>query len=242
MHGLGRGRVWSRRELSREVTRLTGPVLELRAAARMFGAVAALRPVSLTLDPGTITVIGGANGSGKSTLLRVAAGLLAPTSGSRACRGRALYLAPDGGGRAVERVHQSLRFAAQVTGADGQSALRAALEAMERLGLSGLEDRRVGELSSGQRARLSVAQMLVVNPALACLDEPTAHLDDAGVGAVSSAVRKAAGATTAVLIATHDTSRFRSIADSYLRLTTGSVAAVDSVGCKDDAALARRLS
>ena len=83
------------------------PVLSLRATSKRYDVALALSPVSLTLHPGTISLVTGHNGSGKSTLLRVAAGLLRPSSGSREASGRALYLLSGQGARAVESARSS---------------------------------------------------------------------------------------------------------------------------------------
>lgn len=194
------------------------PVLELAGAARRFGSRTALHPVSLRLGAGTVCLVHGANGSGKTTLLRVIAGLLVPTCGTRHVRGDAVYLRPGGGARARQRVREAVRVAARLAG-DGTRVERA----LDRSGLGGLADQRVGTLSAGQRARLVAALALVVRPAVACLDEPVAHLDEAGAEVVRGVVRELAADGCAVVVASPERLRFDAGPDARLVVADGVV-------------------
>lgn len=172
-------------------------MLELAGAGRRFRAGTGLHPVDLRLHAGAVCLVHGANGSGKTTLLRVAAGLLTPTSGSRIARAAAIYLRPGSGARGRQRVGEAVTAAARLSGhADGVAP------ALAHAGLDRLGEQRVGTLSAGQRARLLGALALVARPGIACLDEPTAHLDAAGAGAVRTIVRELADGGCAVLVAT----------------------------------------
>ncbi|WP_158228342.1 ATP-binding cassette domain-containing protein [Pseudonocardia sp. MH-G8] len=195
------------------------PVLELAGAGRRFGSRLVLHPVSLRVARGTVCLVHGANGSGKTTLLRVAAGLLSPSVGSRYARERAVYLRPGSGARARQRVADAVRAAAVL--ATGEAA--GVASALARAGLADLADRRVGALSAGQRARLLVALAVVTQPGIACLDEPTAHLDDAGAAAVWTAVRDLADAGCAVLVATPNRIELTPEPDARLRIAGGTV-------------------
>ncbi|MEB3235546.1 MAG: ABC transporter ATP-binding protein [Cyanobacteriota bacterium] len=126
--------------------------------------------------PGLWMLVGG-NGSGKSTLLRLVAGLLQPTSGSisYASRPALVFQNPD---------HQLLLPSCgsdlQLGLPDGLSRLerrQAVSEAMERVGLAGLQDRPIHSLSGGQKQRLAIAAALASGSDLLLLDEPTALLD-----------------------------------------------------------------
>ena len=198
---------------------MSPPALELRGVSRLYGAVRALAPTSLLMEPGTVVVVEGDNGSGKSTLLRLAAGLLRPSSGARECAGPALYLRPDGGGRAVEHVRDAVAFTAALAGDSSRAVV-----ALENAGLAELGGRRVGSLSSGQRARLMLAHLEASGPALACLDEPTAHLDADGAQRVADTVAAAAAGGTSVLVATHDPGPLLDLRPTRLVLRRGHVA------------------
>jgi ABC-type multidrug transport system ATPase subunit len=195
------------------------PALELVGAGRHFASHVALHPVSLRLGPGTLCLLHGPNGSGKSTLLRMAAGLLAPSSGWRRARGRAIYLRSGSGTRQRQRVLDAVRHAAVLAGGRDD----ATGDVLARTGLAELAEQRVGTLSAGQRGRLSCALALVTRPAVACLDEPTAHLDPAGAATAWAVVRELAEQGCAVLVATHERAALDREPDARLALVDGIV-------------------
>lgn len=196
----------------------SAPVLRLDRVSRSYGPQVALSPVSMTVDAGAVAVVVGANGAGKTTLLRIAAGLLRPTGGTRSCGGPAVYLRPGSGTRAAQKVSDAVAFAAAATGSDADVA-----GALDLAGLTALAHRSVGTLSAGQRARLCLALAASTAPALVCLDEPTASLDDDGRRRTRSALSAIADAGTAVLVATHDPVLLRHDWDARVHLAGGAV-------------------
>lgn len=192
----------------------TTPVISLTGVHRLYGAKVALAPVDLILHSGAVGVVRGANGAGKTTLLRVAAGLLEPSGGLRSGPRRSLYLSAGDGGRRAQPVECAVRFAALGAGTDPY-------EALSVCGLADELTSRVGALSSGRRSRLTLAVALAAAPALLCLDEPTAHLDEDGVRLAAAVASRLAAAGTAVLVATHDPAAFAAVADSMLELRAG---------------------
>ncbi|HET7328180.1 MAG TPA: ATP-binding cassette domain-containing protein [Nocardioidaceae bacterium] len=199
-------------------------VLDLAAAGARFGSRTVLHPVSLRVQRATTCLVHGANGSGKTTLLRLCAGLLSPTGGERWASGPSLYLRPGSGARRRQTVEEALETARTLSG-HGRARLGPALEAAM---LSPLRKRRVETLSSGQRSRLVIGIALVAAPALVCLDEPSAHLDDEGLSIVRAGVRQLAAVGTAVLIATHDRDLLADRPDARLLVSDG---AVTDIGC-----------
>jgi ABC-type multidrug transport system ATPase subunit len=194
------------------------PVLRLAGAGRAHGGRLVWSPVDLTLTAGTLTVLTGDNGSGKTTLLRLAAGLLAPTCGTRECAGRALYLRGGSGLRSAQTVAGAVASAASLVGrAD------AAAEALELTGARALAGRRVGTLSAGERVRAALAAAVACDPALLCLDEPTAVLDERALGDLVAVLHtlRARGAT--LLVATHQPGGLLAGADAHLVVAGGRV-------------------
>lgn len=190
------------REVGRRVEPVAAPPVEPSPAAvrlegcwKAFGGGVALQPTSLRLGGGTVTLVTGANGAGKSTLLRVIAGSLGPSGGRRVAGGRGLYLAAGDGGRRAETVAQAVGFAANAGGGEAGGALALA-------DCAGLADRRVAELSGGQRARLTLAVAAAAKPAVVCVDEPLAHLDDAGQATLCRVVAAVRDGGCAVVLAT----------------------------------------
>ena len=193
-------------------------LLVLERVSRRFGATVAVDSVMLRVGRGAVCVLHGANGSGKTTLLRLAAGVLAPTTGRRRARGSALYLRSGDGIRDAQSVRQAVGFAAAATGADPD--VDALLTAV---GLGGLADMSATALSAGQRARVSLAVATACRSAIVCLDEPTAHLDVDGRVVAAQVVQELAARGAAVLVATHDTTFLSGVADARLHLRDGLV-------------------
>jgi ABC-type multidrug transport system ATPase subunit len=194
------------------------PALRLAAVTRRHGARAVWAPLDLSLAPATLTVVTGPNGSGKTTLLRLAAGLLRPTSGERQCCGTALYVRGGGGLRSAQTVAAAVATSAGLAG-----RREAAAGALDLLGLAALRDRRVGTLSAGERVRAALAAAVACRPALLCLDEPTAVLDERGVTDLVAVLTTVRAEGTALLVATHQPDALLTAADAHLGIADGAV-------------------
>lgn len=194
------------------------PAVALHEVSQVFSGQPVLGPLSLAVDAGAVAVVCGVNGAGKTTLLRIAAGLLSPSTGRRCGAGRAVYLRPGSGGRRALTAGQVLTQTAALSGAAAGTVEVACRVA----GLHpGLLAKRVGELSAGQHTRLSAALAVAAAPRLACLDEPTAHLDDEGIDQVRATVALLAARGVGVLLVTHAPAQFTGLTDAVLRLDRG---------------------
>jgi energy-coupling factor transporter ATP-binding protein EcfA2 len=164
---------------------------------------------SLELRRGEIVALTGPNGSGKSTLAKLAAGLLEAQGGSVTRTGRATFLLQDPGRYLVrERAEDEVRL-----GADATRARRALAD----VGLEGYESRHPRDLSTGERERLALATVLVTEPDLLVLDEPTRGIDPERKAELAALLRHQA-ATRATLVVTHDEAFARSVADRIVSL------------------------
>ncbi len=185
------------------------------------GRPGVLRGVFLTVSPGEAVVVEGRSGSGKSTLLSVAAGLLAPTAGTVEVMGERMDARdPESAARLRARhvglVFQHLHLLSELTVEENvELPLRlrrtpraeARVRARELLSLFGLAScapRHPTSLSGGEQQRVAIARALAVRPSLLLVDEPTSNLDSANALQVAEALRQAAKAGAAVLVATHD--------------------------------------
>ena len=154
--------------------------------------------VSLAVRRGEVVVLEGPNGSGKSTLAKLAAGLLEPDRGTVTRSGRAGYLLQDPGRYlACECVLDEVALA---VGGD-ETRARAALRVV---GLEWAAGRHPRDLSSGERERLGLAAVIVAEPDLLVLDEPTRGVDPTRKAELARWLHAYAAAGRGVLVATHD--------------------------------------
>ncbi len=187
-----------------------------------------LHQLSAEIPSLAMTALVGPNGSGKSTLLGVLAGVITATSGElRYAEGSPPSFVPQRGA-----VGDTLPLTARQTvemGRWGQRGLwrrltrtdRTAVDsAMERLGVTDLGARQLGELSGGQRQRVLIAQGLAQQSDLLLLDEPTTGLDPEARERITVLLTELVADGTTVVQATHDLEAARS-ADACLLLADG---------------------
>jgi energy-coupling factor transport system ATP-binding protein len=176
-----------------------------------YGSEPVLEGASLELRRGEIVALTGRNGVGKTTLAKVAAGLLEPREGLVEREGRVCYLSQDPGRYLVtERAEDEVALA---VGGDLGRARRALAE----VGLGGFEHRHPRDLSSGERERLALASVLVVDPDVLILDEPTRGVDPPRKAELAALLRRAA-AGRATLVVTHDLVFAGDVADRHVML------------------------
>jgi energy-coupling factor transport system ATP-binding protein len=173
------------------------PVCSLGDVSFAYEGVPVVNAVGLELGRGEIVALVGPNGSGKTTLAKLAAGLLKPAAGRVERTGRACYLSQDPGRYLVcERAEEEVALAV-----DGD--LARAREALAAVGLAGFEARHPRDLSSGERERLALAAVLVAEPELLVLDEPTRGVDPERKDELAALLR-AEAPQRATLVVTND--------------------------------------
>src|SRR5438132_11821926 len=164
------------------------PVLEIIAASKRFGAVAAVDQVSLAVEAGEFFALLGPSGCGKTTLLRLIAGFETPDDGRIVIDGADMTLVPPYA-RPVNMMFQSYALFPHLDVA-GNIAFGLRQERMDRrrraarveemlalVQMTGFGRRRPHELSGGQKQRVALARALAKMPKLLLLDEPLAALD-----------------------------------------------------------------
>jgi tungstate transport system ATP-binding protein len=186
----------------------------------------------LEIQQGEILAVVGPSGAGKSTLLRLLNFLETPATGEILFAGMGVNgRVPLEMRRRVTTVFQTPGLLNRSVAANigyglrlrGQTLAAAQLDQwLERLGLTGLEKQRPGQLSAGEAQRVALARALVIRPDVLLLDEPTANLDPYNVDLIEKIVRQEneAQGTTVVLV-THNIFQARRLAHRTALLLSG---------------------
>ena len=216
-----------------------GPVLELREVTKAFGEREVLRGIDLTVREHEAVALIGASGSGKSTLLRCIDLLEEIDDGDVFLDGEVITdpaVDPVGVRRRLGLVFQAYNLFPHMTalenvvlgerrahGASKAEAEERARALLARFGLAGREDDRPDNLSGGQQQRIAIARAFAGRPRALLLDEVTSALDPELVGEVLAAVRDLKGEGMTMVIATHEMSFAREVADQVAFLHEGRI-------------------
>jgi cobalt/nickel transport system ATP-binding protein len=210
-----------------------------------YNRVVALDSLSLTIPSGTRVGLLGANGSGKSTLLRILGGLYFPDSGAVRFRGEPLSeerFGQDEFARGFRRrvgmvfqnpdvqlfnstVFDEVAFGPlQLRWPAGELRERV-MATLERFRLVHLKERVPHRLSGGEKKRVALASVLVMDPEVLLLDEPTDALDPRSQSQLIDLLVDWGGGVKSVIVATHDLRDLEDIADRCFVLDQGRLAA-----------------
>lgn len=164
-------------------------IIELQGISKHYSrTIIGVDDVSLSVEDGEFVTLLGPSGCGKSTLLRMIGGFEAPTAGSIHLAGRDVTWEPPYR-REVNMVFQdyalfphmtvgeNIAYGLKMGGADGATARRKAVEALDLVGLPDKIDQKPHQLSGGQRQRIALARAIVRRPKVLLLDEPLSALD-----------------------------------------------------------------
>ena len=205
---------------------MTTAILEASGLHKTFGSTRALAGIDLSIAPGESVAIMGASGSGKTTLLHVLAGITSPDSG------RVAFTGPQGvvdvttlGERDRSRLRresfgfvfqsgllipeltaiENVALALMLNGTGRKEAEHQASGWLTSLGLAGMEDRRIGQLSGGQAQRVSIARAQVTGASVIFADEPTGALDSTTSAEVMDALLgSTVGQGRTLVVVTHN--------------------------------------
>ncbi|CAG7625214.1 metal ABC transporter ATP-binding protein [Rhodococcus opacus] len=212
----------------------TQPAVEVQDVTVHYGDVLALDQVSLALHPGRVCGLVGMNGSGKSTLFKTIMGTVKPDSGTVRINGTAPAAARKTGvlgyvpqsedvdwtfPLSVRDVVMTGRYGHMgLTRRPGRADREAVDHALERVELTELADRQIGQLSGGQKKRTFVARGIAQGATILLLDEPFAGVDKRSEATITALLRELAAAGAAILVSTHDLHALPTLADEAILL------------------------
>jgi ABC-type uncharacterized transport system ATPase subunit len=218
------------------------PQLEARGLTMRFGGVTAVNNVNFVLNELELRCLIGPNGAGKSTFFKTLTGQLKPSDGKVLFRGEDItgayphQVARRGVGikTQVPNVFDGLTvrenvFVAAARLHPARAARRIADETLERVGLTRIIERQVGQLAHGQRQWVEISAVLAQDPELILLDEPAAGMNKEEVARTSELIREI-NTTHALIVVEHDMQFIRMIAKKVTVFNQGSILIEDDVG------------
>jgi ABC-2 type transport system ATP-binding protein len=224
--------------------------LELVAAAKRFGGIAALDDVTLEVLPGRMLGFLGPNGAGKTTAMRAVFGLVELDAGEVRWRGRPAgpaerlrfgYMPEERGLYPRMPLREQLAYLGALHGLSGAAARSAAARWLERLGLAERAGARVEELSHGNQQRAQLAAALVHEPDLLVLDEPFAGLDPLAVRTLAEVLRGEAARGAAVLFSSHQLELVEDVCQDVAIIDRGRLVATGHIDDLRRASARRRI-
>jgi ABC-2 type transport system ATP-binding protein len=214
-------------------------IVQLTSVTRTFGEVTAVRDLTCVVPAGDVLGLLGHNGAGKTTTLRLISGVLTPTAGTV----RAFGMDPVEHGAQVRRRtgvmlarppvdlrltgRENLEFVARLYSLDNDRAKDRIEDLVMSFHLDDRLDDRVEHYSDGMRQRLALARMLLPDPTLLLLDEPTATLDPMAAHSVRQLIADLARSQSrTIVISTHDLIEAAQVCDRVAVLQRGGLVAL----------------
>ncbi len=201
-------------------------VIEISHLTKRYGAKTAVDDLNLTIRKGEVFGLLGPNGAGKTTTILMLLGLTEPTAGTALIEGLDCarhpldvkgivgYLPDNVGFYSDMTGRQNLRFTGRLNGLSGQELEERIDRLLERVGMTEAADQRAGTYSKGMRQRLGVADVLIKDPEIIIMDEPTLGIDPEGMRELLNLIRELSvedGRT--ILISSHQLHQIQQVCD-----------------------------
>lgn len=207
------------------------PSLQLQNVTSGYNGKKVLQDISFTAKESLIYVVLGPNGAGKTTLFRTIAGVLEPFSGSIMLdqhdiskddvKGKINYLSHFNALPEEMTVYNALNFYSQMEGGDPEQIIKL-------LGLGSLSDKKISDLSQGQKKKVSIGKVFLKEREVYLLDEPTANLDPAISKEIRDSVIKLSK-NKLVFYSSHNLYEARDIGTNLILIKEGKLAVFDKI-------------
>lgn len=195
--------------------------ITLSSINKSFGEKTLFRDYSLSIENGDFVAIKGESGAGKTTLLNIMGLLEAPDSGSVTLCGaknlgfssrtavalrrhRLSYLFQNYGLVDADTVEANMKLATRFGKAKGKAEKKLIADALEQVGLTGYERRKVYTLSGGEQQRVALAKIIAKSPDIILADEPTGSLDERNRNYVMDLLKALNRQGKTIVVVTHD--------------------------------------
>jgi ABC-2 type transport system ATP-binding protein len=207
-------------------------MIEAEGLSKFFGNFAAIRDVSFKIHRGEVVAFLGPNGAGKSTTMKLLTGYLAPSEGvariaghnmatDRLAGAAVLGYLPENGPLYPDMTPRGLlSFFATARGLSGSRRAERIDKVIQMCALGSVIGKPIGKLSRGYRQRVGMAQVLLHEPEVLILDEPTAGLDPNQIHEVRETIRRL-GESKTILLSTHILQEVEAMADRVVFIDEG---------------------
>jgi len=221
---------------------MTEKVIEASGLTKRYGAALAVDHVSFEVAAGEIFGLLGPNGAGKTTTILMLLGLSDISAGQARVFGRDPMREPLAVKRLVGYLPDSvgfydhltasdnLRYTARLIGIPAAERRKKIVDALARVGLRDVADKRVATFSRGMRQRLGLAEILMKDARIAILDEPTNGLDPQASIDLLDLIRALKMHGVSVLLSSHLLDRVQSVCDRVALFNAGKIALMGTVG------------
>ena len=221
---------------------MSGPVIEVKDLTKRYGTAIAVNGVTFDVAAGEIFGLLGPNGAGKTTTILMLLGLSDISAGSArvfghdpareplAVKRHVGYLPDEVGFYDYLSAADNLHYTARLIGIPKAVRKQRIAEALARVGLSSVADKKVGAFSRGMRQRLGLAEIVMKEARIAILDEPTNGLDPQASLELLDLIRDLKASGVSVLLSSHLLDRVQSVCDRVALFNAGQIALMGTVG------------
>jgi putative spermidine/putrescine transport system ATP-binding protein len=219
-------------------THMKGNMIAFEGVGKTYGNAVALHTTDFAVREGEFLSLLGPSGSGKSTILNIIAGAIAPTSGRILLNGTDVSTVPPrerGLGMVFQNyallphlnVFDNVAFPLRIRGLGKNEIAQRVRNALERVGLTGYEQRKPREMSGGQQQRVGIARCIVYSPSVILMDEPLGALDKKLREQLQGEIKKLhKDLGTTLVYVTHDQEEALNLSDRVCLMNGGRIAQI----------------
>jgi len=197
-------------------------------------SINAVSNVSFECKPGRIFSLMGPNGAGKTTILRMIATILKPTSGTisvanfdtqkddKQVRQRIGFITGSTGLYERLTTNELIKYFADLNGVEKSVFERRKKELFDLLGIDGFANKKIGQLSTGMKQKVSLVRTMIHDPQVVVFDEPTSGLDVIAAKSIIELIRQCKSENRTVIFSSHIMSEVELLCDDLVILHKGS--------------------